>query len=113
LTNCTDCKKISYGKMISLIKAAKTITCRESEEIMILEGIKLSIVGVLFVYTFLLLMVGVMHLSSKLLRTYTEQEAREQAVYKRKSSANALMKDNRLIAIISAAVSAYRKRMHK
>jgi sodium pump decarboxylase gamma subunit len=80
---------------------------------MIVEGIKLSIVGILFVYTFLLLLVGVMHLSSAFLRSYTEQEAREQAVYKRKSSANALMKDNRLIAVISAAVSAHRKRMRK
>ena len=80
---------------------------------MIVEGIKLSIVGILFVYTFLLLLVGMMYLISRLLKPYTEQEAREQAVYKRKSSAIALMKDSRLIAVISAAISAHRKRMHR
>ena len=85
----------------------------QSEAIMIVEGIKLSIVGILFVYTFLLVLVGMMHLISRILKPYTEQEAREQAIYKRKSSANALMKDNRLIAVISAAVSAHRKRMQR
>jgi sodium pump decarboxylase gamma subunit len=78
---------------------------------MIVEGIKLSIIGMLFVLTFLLLLTGMMHLIARLLRNYTEQEARMQALYKRKSSANALLKENRLIAVISAAVSAHRKRM--
>jgi sodium pump decarboxylase gamma subunit len=80
---------------------------------MIVEGIKLSIIGILFVYVFLLLLIGMMHLTSRLLRPYTEQEIREQAIYKRKSSGNALLKDNRLIAVISAAVSAHRKRMQR
>jgi sodium pump decarboxylase gamma subunit len=78
---------------------------------MIVEGIKLSIIGMLFVLTFLLLLTGMMHLIARFLRNYTEQEARMQALYKRKSSANALLKENRLIAVISAAVSAHRKRM--
>lgn len=80
---------------------------------MIIEGIKLSIVGMLFVFTFLLLLTGMMHLIARLLKRYTEQEARMQVLYKKKTSASALLQDNRLIAIISAAVSAHRKRMRK
>lgn len=78
---------------------------------MIIEGIKLSIIGILIVYIFLFLLVVVMHLSAKLLRRYTEQEAKEQTVYKRRSSAHAVLKDSRLIAVISAALAAHRKRI--
>lgn len=78
---------------------------------MIIEGIKLSIIGILIVYIFLILLVLVMYLSAKLLRRYTEQEAKAQAVYKRRSSAHAVLKDSRLIAVISAALAAHRKRI--
>ncbi len=80
---------------------------------MIVEGIKLTIIGMLFVFTFLLLLTGMMHLITRLMKRYTEQEARMQVLHKKKSSANALMQDNRLIAIISAAVSAHRKKMRR
>jgi sodium pump decarboxylase gamma subunit len=80
------------------------------EKRMILEGIKLSIIGILVVFIFLCLLVVVMHASAMLLRRYTEREALELTVYKRRSSANALLKDHRLLAVISAAVSAHRKR---
>jgi sodium pump decarboxylase gamma subunit len=77
---------------------------------MIVEGIKLAIIGILIVYLFLFLLVVVVHLSSWLLKPYTDREARELAILKRKSSANALLKDSRMIAVITAAVSAHRKK---
>jgi sodium pump decarboxylase gamma subunit len=80
------------------------------EEIMIVEGIELSIIGILFVYAFLFLLIVVMHLSSNLLKPYTDREVREQAMFKMNSSAVALLKDSRLMAVIGAAISAHRKR---
>ena len=74
---------------------------------MIVEGIELSIIGILFVYAFLFLLIVVMHLSSNLLKPYTDREVREQAM---NSSAVALLKDSRLMAVIGAAISAHRKR---
>lgn len=76
---------------------------------MIVAGIKLALVGILFVYTFLTLLVWVMHLSSTILRCYTQQEERELAVYKKRASANAFLKDGRLMAAISAAIAAHRR----
>lgn len=78
---------------------------------MVVEGIKLAIAGMLIVFTFLILLVLVVQLSSRLLRSYTQREEREQALYKRKTDAGSPLKDNRLIAVITAAVSAHRKKM--
>ncbi|MEJ2155920.1 MAG: OadG family transporter subunit [Desulfobacteraceae bacterium] len=78
---------------------------------MVVEGIKLAVTGMLIVFIFLILLVLVVQLSARLLRSYTQQEEREQARYKRKSSAGSPLADSRLIAVIAAAVSAHRKKM--
>jgi sodium pump decarboxylase gamma subunit len=74
---------------------------------MILDGVKLAIVGIAVVFAFLALLIMVVRISTKLLRPYTEKEAREMAAPERKRS---LLGDSRLIAVISAAISAHRER---
>jgi sodium pump decarboxylase gamma subunit len=76
---------------------------------MIVEGLKLAIIGILFVYTFLSLLVWIMHLSATVLRRYTQQEEREQAVRRKKASTGALLQDVRLAAVIAAAIASHRK----
>jgi sodium pump decarboxylase gamma subunit len=78
---------------------------------MIIEGIKLSLVGILIVYLFLFLLVVVMHLSARLLRRYTQQEAQTQTFPKPRTAAYAQLEDSRLIAVIGAALAAHRKRI--
>jgi sodium pump decarboxylase gamma subunit len=80
---------------------------------MIVEGLKLAIIGILFVYTFLTLLVWVMHLSAKILHPYTQQEQREQMLRKRSASAGASLKDSRLVAAIGAAIAAHRKSVQR
>jgi sodium pump decarboxylase gamma subunit len=80
---------------------------------MIVEGVKLAIIGILIVFTFLSLLIFVMHLSAALLRRYTQQEEREQAAYKKITSTKALLKDSRLIAAISAAIAAHRRSVRR
>ena len=75
---------------------------------MIVEGVKLAIIGILFVYTFLSLLVWVMHISARILRRYTQQEEREQMIQKNRASTNALLRDERLVAAVSAAIAAHR-----
>ena len=77
---------------------------------MIIEGIKLAIIGILFVYTFLFLLVWVMHGSAAILRRYTQQEERELAIHQKRASANTSLKDGRLVAAISAAIAVHRRR---
>jgi sodium pump decarboxylase gamma subunit len=89
---------------------ALSVNC---EEIMIVEGVKLAIIGILIVYTFLSLLIFLMYLSAALLRRYTQQEEREQAAYKKRSSTKTLLKDSRLVAAISAAIAAHRKSVRR
>jgi Na+-transporting methylmalonyl-CoA/oxaloacetate decarboxylase gamma subunit len=44
---------------------------------MIFEGLKLALVGMLVVFSFLILLVMIMHLSTALLRALTEKEDRK------------------------------------
>ena len=76
---------------------------------MIVEGLILAIIGILFVYTFLSLLVGVVHISARILRRYTQQEEREQMIRKKSASTSARLKDNRLMAAVSAAIAAHRR----
>lgn len=80
---------------------------------MIFEGIKLAIIGILFVYTFLSLLVWVMRLSAVILRRYTQQEEREQAFHQKRASTNAFLKDGRLAAAVSAAIAVHRRRTRR
>jgi sodium pump decarboxylase gamma subunit len=75
---------------------------------MIVEGFKLAIIGIFFVYTFLSLLVGVIHISARILRRYTQQEEREQMASRKRASTSALLRDDRLVAAVSAAIAAHR-----
>ncbi len=76
---------------------------------MIIEGIKLAIIGVLFVYAFLSFLVLVMLISARSLRRYTQKEEREQMILKKRASTNIFLRDDRLVAAVSAAIAAHRK----
>ncbi|MFO8083391.1 MAG: OadG family protein [Desulfobacterales bacterium] len=82
---------------------------------MIFEGLKLSLVGMLVVFSFLILLVMIMHLSTALLRSLTEKEEREAMIKQRKKSSalRTVIGNDKLMAIISAAVAAHRARMQK
>ncbi len=80
---------------------------------MIVQGLKLTMLGMMVVFSFLVLLLIVIHLSTKLLKHYSEKEAssftsrRPSGAWERKSP-----DDNRkLIAIISAAIAAHRSRI--
>jgi sodium pump decarboxylase gamma subunit len=76
---------------------------------MIIEGIKLAIIGVLFVYTFLFFLVLVMLISARSLRRFTPKEERDQMILKKRASTNIFLRDDRLVAAVSAAIAAHRK----
>ena len=80
---------------------------------MIAEGFKLTVIGMLVVFLFLFILVFVVRISALLLKPYTEQEAKLQARDRRRSSARKLLSDDRLMAVIGAAVSAHRKRTQR
>jgi sodium pump decarboxylase gamma subunit len=82
---------------------------------MIFEGLKLAIVGMLVVFSFLILLVILVYISTVLLRPLTEKEKRESMIKSRKKPpvADAVMGDGKLAAIISAAVTAHRMRMQR
>jgi len=83
---------------------------------MIIEGIKLLILGMGVVFSFLLLLYAAISYSSVVLSSFTENEIQvlekkrlEQAQSK-KSTQKPVSNDNTLItAVITAAVNAYRK----
>jgi oxaloacetate decarboxylase (Na+ extruding) subunit gamma len=80
---------------------------------MILEGFKLAVIGMSIVFAFLVLLVLLIHLSTYLLRAITEKEALEDALQSGRKAREARMRldGSRLIAVVSAAVSAHRARM--
>lgn len=80
---------------------------------MIVQGLKLTIMGMTVVFSFLALLLMLIHLSARLLKQYTDKEAlsftshRPSGVKEEKPP-----DDNRkLTAIISAAIAAHRARM--
>jgi len=82
---------------------------------MILEGVKLAFIGMSTVFAFLVLLVLLLHLSTHLLRAITEKETVEEALQDRRKTRGkkTLQDDSRLIAVVSAAVSAHRARMQR
>lgn len=78
---------------------------------MIIEGVKLTCLGMGVVYLFLGLLVVVIHLTSRLLRPFT---AREEAIYlaapekKKVPQRRPDDQQQRLLAVISAAIAAHR-----
>lgn len=80
---------------------------------MIFEGFKLSAIGMLVVFSFLVLLVLVVVVFTEILKPYTQQEARELERLTRARSlrSRSPMDRSRLVAVISAAISAHRDRM--
>jgi sodium pump decarboxylase gamma subunit len=82
---------------------------------MIFEGLKLALVGMLVVFSFLILLVILIHVSTMLLKSFTEKEKQE-AMIKRKKKSSGLdpgISKGKLMAIISAAVAAHRNRSQR
>lgn len=82
---------------------------------MIFEGLKLALVGMLVVFSFLILLVILMYISTLLLKPLTEKEKREAMIKSRKKSSDMVFAigNGKLIAIISASVAAHQARMQK
>lgn len=80
---------------------------------MILEGAKLAFIGMSTVFAFLVLLVLLIHLSTHLLRAITERETVEEALQGGRKAGKTRLDDSRLIAVVSAAVSAHRVRMQR
>lgn len=80
---------------------------------MIVQGLKLTTLGMMVVFFFLVLLFIIIQLSAKLLKSYSEKEA-SSVTYHRPSVAlkGKPQDDNgKIIAIISAAIAAHRTRM--
>jgi sodium pump decarboxylase gamma subunit len=79
---------------------------------MIFEGLKLALVGMLVVFSFLILLVLLIHISTMLLKSFTEKEKREAMIKRRKTPAgpDPSISKGKLMAIIGAAVAAHRMR---
>jgi sodium pump decarboxylase gamma subunit len=80
---------------------------------MILEGAKLAFIGMSIVFAFLVLLVLLVHLSTHLLRAITEKETLEEALHGGRKARGTRLDDSKLIAVVSAAVSAHRARMQR
>lgn len=82
---------------------------------MIIQGLKLTLLGMTVVFSFLLLLMAIIHLFAKLLKPYTLKEASAVTSHRPSTTGNAKTPgDNlRLTAIISAAVAAHRKRISR
>ncbi|OGP58494.1 MAG: hypothetical protein A2V65_04265 [Deltaproteobacteria bacterium RBG_13_49_15] len=79
---------------------------------MIIEGLKLTLLGMMVVYAFLGMLVVIANLSAKIFKTFTEREASAFAFQmRRKDHAVPSVPDQRkIIAAISASISAHRTR---
>ncbi|MBU3952530.1 MAG: OadG family protein [Proteobacteria bacterium] len=79
---------------------------------MIVQGLKLTLVGIIVVFLFLILLLILIHLSAKLLKPYTRKEASSLTSHRPSiPRGKSLFEDNhKLTAIISAAIAAHRKR---
>ena len=82
---------------------------------MIIEGLKLALVGMLVVFSFLILLVILIYISTVMLKPLTEKEKREAMIKRRKiaSVKDSVSGNGKLAAVISAAVAAHRARMQR
>ena len=79
---------------------------------MLIEGLKLTFLGMLVVFAFLILLVVVVQLSSRILKPLTDKEVLAFASREKKKSRLSTDQVNRkLMAVISAAVAAHRRRI--
>ena len=78
---------------------------------MIIEGLKLTLLGMGVVIAFLALLVIVVQIATKVLKPFTDREASALAVRQRKGPRPSSAKDDKkIMAVISAAISAHRER---
>lgn len=77
---------------------------------MIIDGLKLALLGMAVVYAFLGLLVVIVNISARLLKPFTEKEATAYEFHtRRKVRALQPSEDKRrIMAVISASVSAHR-----
>jgi sodium pump decarboxylase gamma subunit len=82
---------------------------------MIFEGVKLAFIGMLVVFSFLILLVMLIHISTLLLKSLTEKEMREAKIKSRKklSGLDSDIAKGKLMAVISAAVAAHQRRSQR
>ena len=72
---------------------------------MIIDGLKLAVIGMTVVFAFLGLLVLIVQISTKLLKPFTEKEEREMAVPAGRTSP---IDGSRLVAVVSAAIASHR-----
>jgi len=79
---------------------------------MIVQGLKLTTMGMIVVFSFLVLLLIIIHLSAKLLKSYSEKEASLVISRKPLRAMDRMPSDDnqKLTAIISAAIAAHRER---
>ena len=79
---------------------------------MVVEGLKLSLLGMSMVFIFLVLIVAAINVATAALIGYTRNEEKEIAEEARKAQlkSSGRKDDKNLIAVISAAVHAFRNR---
>ena len=82
---------------------------------MIIQGLKLTMLGMMVVFSFLGLLLLVMHLCVKLLKPYTQKEASLIASHKPSGFRKRVSPDTnlKLTAVISAAITAHRARLRR
>ena len=82
---------------------------------MIIQGLKLTLLGMMVVFSFLFLLLIIIHFFAKLLKPYTQKEAsaltshRPSVTWNKKPPGD----NHTLIAVISAAIAAHRKRKER
>jgi oxaloacetate decarboxylase gamma subunit len=79
---------------------------------MIIDGLKLSLLGMAVVFSFLGLLVVIVHLSARLLKPFTEKEATSYEFHTRRKAMELQPSEDKrkIMAVISASVSAHRSR---
>jgi len=76
----------------------------------IIDGLKLTLLGMAVVFSFLGLLVVIVHLSARLLKSFTEKEATAYEFHTRRKARELPPSEDKrkIMAVISASVSAHR-----
>jgi len=74
---------------------------------MIIEGLKLTLLGMLGVFLFLTLLILMVKLSASLLKNYSARESIEMKSRRGRTTSNLLAENSKLVGIISAALAAH------
>ena len=80
---------------------------------MIIEGLKLTLLGMLVVFLFLTLLILMVKLSASLLRNYGDRELAEMMLQDRRATTNLAAEDRKLVGVISAALAVHMARHRK